>query len=82
MILRSTFTNDPARTEVEVYEADNAIDNVALRQEVDRRSRVDGLALRTRVIIIEFVNLVLDTADRIRRVDGNSEAGRKKEKKK
>ena len=59
-----------SRTKVEVYEADNAIDNVALRREVDRRPQVESRL--GWVIIIEFVNLVVDTIDGIRRVDRNS----------
>lgn len=51
---------------MEVYEADNAIDNVALGLEVDRRPQVEPRLARVQVIIIEFVNLVLGTTDRIR----------------
>jgi hypothetical protein len=67
-----------SRTEVEVYEADNAIDNVALRREIDRRPQVKPRLARVRVIIIEFVNLVLDSTDRIRRVGRNSREKKKK----
>lgn len=47
------------------------IDNVALGREVDRRPQVKPRLARVQVIIIEFVNLVLGTTDRIRRVGGN-----------
>lgn len=47
-----------------------SIMSLIVRKLIDARAS-SASTLRVRVIIIEFVNLISDTADRIRRVVGN-----------